>query len=36
VLNAIDPSRMAIGTANIDASLELGDTLANLFASGHA
>jgi hypothetical protein len=34
VLNAIDPSRMLIGTANIYESLDRGDTLANLVFTG--
>jgi hypothetical protein len=34
VLNAIDPSRMLIGTANIYESLDRGDSLANLGFTG--
>lgn len=34
VLNAIDPSRMLIGTANIYESLDRGDSLANLLFTG--
>ena len=35
VLNAIDPSRMLIGTSNIYESLDRGDTLANLGNTGN-